>query len=670
MILYETALRACLTAAPNEKRRPGEVRKRRFDASQSQSKKHRHDDLGSALDQPFPVTFFLNHAAFRKKTKRLTLRTLKGEVESTTAPTKAALPWLKFATFGYERTEKGSLRNNANVQSITGVEADYDGGVISIDEAARRIREAGIAALVYSTPASTDERPRWRVFAPFGKERAPEVRTQFAEKLNALFDGQIDQQASFTLSQSFLFGQALDGEQIETRLVDGKFIDRVPNLPRLPKGERIRQDDEAEAARDESGSAELFRLAVEIKTECGTLSDLVAAIPDYPKAQAHVERNGARAIERAWERAPDHAPLSVDELRWIFDNDPAWRGFKFDNPEPSHLSFLSPADCEAAESRGYVVKGLLAPGDIGCIFGAPGVGKSLIAPHIAYAVAQGRSAFRMRTKPGKVFYVAAEDETGMKGRVRALKDRHGNASDFTLVAGCSDLMSAGSPDLRALIEAVKAQKPKLIFIDTLAMAFPGLEENDGASMRRVVAVARKLASFGTAVVLVHHDSKTGGGTPRGHSVLNGALDMALYLTKGDDGIVRGALTKNRNGTCERDIAFKIDVRVFGQDEDGDSLDAALADELADISGCYVRLTDSERAALDILRDELRGSASRDAWRNACAESPLISNSNDEKNRSRAARRIIKRLIENRIVSVDSLDRVSEFPWEDDADDLI
>jgi predicted ATP-dependent serine protease len=202
---------------------------------------------------------------------------------------------------------------------------------------------------------------------------------------------------------------------------------------------------------------------------------------------------------------------------------------------------LSPGECADAPSRGYIIKGFVAPGDVGCIFGAPGAGKSLISPHLGYAVAQGRGAFGMRTKAGRVFYVAAEDPHGMRGRVSALKLRHGDADDFTLVEGVSDLLAKGSPDFTALLAAVAEHKPSLIFIDTLAMAFPGLEENSAEDMGRVVALARRLTAHGAAVVLIHHDTKAGTPTPRGHSLLNGALDMALQLFARDEtGIVRGS----------------------------------------------------------------------------------------------------------------------------------
>ena len=120
---------------------------------------------------------------------------------------------------------------------------------------------------------------------------------------------------------------------------------------------------------------------------------------------------------------------------------------------------------------------MLAPGDVGCIFGAPGAGKSLIAPHLAYCIARGEHAFGMRTRQGTVFYVAAEDPHGMRGRVKALRITHGEADGFRLVEGLSDLLSHGSLDLAELRGAVAKDRPALIIIDTLAMAFPGLEAN-------------------------------------------------------------------------------------------------------------------------------------------------------------------------------------------------
>ncbi len=346
---------------------------------------------------------------------------------------------------------------------------------------------------------------------------------------------------------------------------------------------------------------------------------------------------------------------------------------------PSRLTFLSPADCEAAPSRGYVIKGLIAPGDVGCIFGAPGAGKSLLSPFLAYAVAQGREAFGQRVRAGGAFYVAAEDPHGMRGRVRALKAAYGDAPGFRLVEGVSNL-HPDAPDVTALLEAIETQKPAIVFVDTLAMAFPGLEENSAESMGNVVAVARKLAEGGAAVVLVHHDTKAETGTPRGHSILNGALDVALHVKRDDEsGIVRAKLTKNRNGPCDLDIAFSIATEDGGTDEDGDTITLPRCRELS-ADPMRVKLTDRQAAAAAILKciviDDPSGLIPESRWRDACVVEGALSDSPNKESRGAIFRTTRKELAECgaivRLVPEGKTEmhvRLSDFMGLDDFDDL-
>ncbi|MFN4153641.1 MAG: AAA family ATPase [Paracoccaceae bacterium] len=336
--------------------------------------------------------------------------------------------------------------------------------------------------------------------------------------------------------------------------------------------------------------------------------------------------------------------------------------------KPSRLTFLSPANCKAAPSRGYLIKGLFAPYDVGCIFGAPGAGKSLLAPFLGYAVAQGREAFGMRTKAGGVFYVAAEDPMGMRGRVRALEAAHGDAPDFKLVEGVSNLLMQDSPDLAALVEAVKAECPALIFIDTLAMAFPGLEENDAKAMGRVVAVARHLSRWGAAVILIHHDTKAGGATPRGHSLLDGALDVALHVKRDEGGIIRGKLTKNRNGTCDRDIAFCIATEDGDTDEDGDVITLPRCAVIIGGKPTKIRMpTGQAGAAMNILQGlhSNTGEAKipKADWRKACASSDAVCSKDDDA-RKKAFYRALELLVrEGHVQSADG------FCWITDDFDM-
>jgi len=318
-------------------------------------------------------------------------------------------------------------------------------------------------------------------------------------------------------------------------------------------------------------------------------------------------------------------------------------------------------------------------GEIGCIFGEPGAGKSLIAPRVAYEIAQGEPSFGLRTKAGPVFYVACEDQEGMAGRVAALHIELGDADTFHLFNTVSDLFSPGvikgkgSTDLESLRKAARQIRPQLIVIDTLAMAMPGLEENDAAGMNRVVQIGKRLAKYGAAVIFVHHGTKAEGNTPRGHSVFNGALDFSIMVKAADKaGIVRGGIKKNRNGPPDLDIAFKISSHHVGKDIDGEPVDAPIcmpcdpgqADEKE-------KLTDAEQASLDLFSEmALDGPVTDAAWRKRAIDNFHVSASDDRDNRRRTVTRALKGLLKkSQLVIENGLMRfpnaVAIHEWDDD-----
>ena len=91
--------------------------------------------------------------------------------------------------------------------AITGIEADYDGPTttgpaMTVDEAVRRLAEARIQAIVYTSPSHTDAAPRWRVLCSLSREYIPSERARFVGRLNGLLGG-IFAGESFTLSQAY-----------------------------------------------------------------------------------------------------------------------------------------------------------------------------------------------------------------------------------------------------------------------------------------------------------------------------------------------------------------------------------------------------------------------------------------------------------------------------------
>ena len=510
----------------------------------------------SPLDREITLTRFNDAGARRAFRHLVPLRGLAPKIAERRAERKDRLPWLKLATFGDVPSRKGSLRHNSNVTAIDGIEGDHDAGTLTPAEAAQRLRQAGIAALIYTSPSHTPELPRWRGLAPLSQSMSPEHRERLCARLQGVLGGAL-QPESFALSQGYYYGSALriedketgewrDGYPVETLEIDGAGID---TLDRLDAG-ALDKRGKPYAAIDPDHFMFVPPALLETPENDGDDLDIwptpnldkirgaLAAIPPEvrddregcwrPVGMAlHDEFRGSESGFTLWsEWSAAGSKYDARDQRRVWESfgkgtgkatsiatlyglakDHGWNAKVAAPREPSRLQLLTPADCTNAPARGYVIKGLIAPRDVACIFGAPGGGKSTIAPHLGYHVARGESVFGLRTKPGKVLYVAAEDAHGMKNRVAALRRRDGDAPDFYVVDGVTDLLEEDSPDLAALREAVEEVRPALIFIDTLAMAFRDLEENDAQSMNQVVRIARSLTCHGAAVVLIHHGTK-------------------------------------------------------------------------------------------------------------------------------------------------------------------
>lgn len=188
------------------------------------------------------VTTFRDHRAKESERRHWSLPEICDIVLRTVADTKEKLPWLKCAEFGETKTAKGSLRNDANVVSVSGLELDYDEKLISIQEVVAKLEKLGIRALTYTSPSNKKTEFKWRVVAPFSQELPPKERAKYAKRLAGALGIAFDK-ASFTLSQSFYYGRALGNAEADHKafVVDGDFVDLRDDLvqfdPPPPSGE-------------------------------------------------------------------------------------------------------------------------------------------------------------------------------------------------------------------------------------------------------------------------------------------------------------------------------------------------------------------------------------------------------------------------------------------------
>jgi len=148
------------------------------------------------------------------------------------SPAKDAMPLIKLATF------VDNIRGNKNVNMITGIEGDYDLGVIGMDEACRVLEKADFKCMIVPTARWSVEVPKWRVFAPLaqpltlkgGWEELARRRNDMLHRINGLLGGVFSGESA-VVGQCYYFGRLVGGHTEKAILLDGsRYIDECEEL--------------------------------------------------------------------------------------------------------------------------------------------------------------------------------------------------------------------------------------------------------------------------------------------------------------------------------------------------------------------------------------------------------------------------------------------------------
>jgi predicted ATP-dependent serine protease len=276
---------------------------------------------------------------------------------------------------------------------------------------------------------------------------------------------------------------------------------------------------------------------------------------------------------------------------------------RYSNAPPPPRRAISLAECGVRPDAEYLVKGLIRPMDLILVVGEPGAGKSVFVPLLAHRIATGEPFFGKRVRKGPVLYVAAEAGQDMRERFHALRERHGAAEGLHLWPYPVDLLSEGSTDAEVLRKEAQRLRARLVIVDTLPAAFPGLEENEAVPMGKVRDTLRRLGrDTGAAVLAVHHPAK-GGETSRGHGNLRGDAEVEFVVKGTGDAERTVTMNKNRNGASAGSFTFTVSTVDLGADSDGDLIIRPVASEAASKRGQpKAKLTERQRAWLGHLRD--------------------------------------------------------------------
>ena len=270
---------------------------------------------------------------------------------------------------------------------------------------------------------------------------------------------------------------------------------------------------------------------------------------------------------------------------------------------------MSTADADKNNENDYLVKGLIEPGGLSVWYGPPGSGKTFLIQYIAYAIAQGRSIFGRRVRQATTLYIGLEGAGGIRNRVKALKESFGDTNQFYFSIDQVALLDADrlkQADIDAVVEAVSTYGARMVVIDTVNGALGGGEENDSSTMGAFISACKSIAQrTGAHVALVHHSSKAGTENgPRGHSSLEGAVDLAVAVDGTGTNALRILRTRKVKDGADLSFNFTLEAVVLGVDQDGDNITSMLVCEAGAPVAQRKKLSENQESLLRAIENVL------------------------------------------------------------------
>jgi hypothetical protein len=545
-----------------------------------------------------------------------------------TFPSKEKCPWVKLATFGTHKAPgTGSLRTNANLTSVYGIEGDYDGEAVTMTKAVELLESYGVRATLYPSPSNTAERPRWRVIAPLARQHTPAERAGLVARLNGVLNGILSGE-SFTLSQGYFFGgtPTNDYRVVDTfgDPTDGTCIDDLPQLEELAIFKNAPQvaDGKSSDGKPPSIGEEMFEAAVQAKgrllktndgrrdllkkfiasrsarhTPAGDIRMMVKGIaaqyfdPADPTDEGNIDAIVKWAAERDYVPPMDLSGIlptatkaeQIDPITGEVISEPRYK-------------LLTGTDLAALPPLSWRVRGVLPTLGLGAIYGPSGSGKSFLSFDLACAIAGGVHWFGCRTVASPVVYACLEGEAGLKLRAQAWEKHHGKPLPENLRVMVQGFKLTEPQDVADLAAVVPAGA--VVFLDTLNRAAPTADENSSRDMGEILEAAKLLQRHTQGLVIpVHHTGKDAVRGMRGHSSLFAAMDGVIEVTR-DSGDIRGWTNgKVKDGKDGEKFPFSLEVVPLGEDEYGDPIDSCVVQVEAASSNQPKSLTKSQAAAM-------------------------------------------------------------------------
>ena len=486
---------------------------------------------------------------------------------------------IKLAAFGVKRTSKGSLRHNANVQTIYGLEGDYDAGNITPEEAIERLERHHLRAVVVTTHRHTPEKPRWRVYAPLGDAIQPNDRADYLSCLNGALGGILADE-SWRLSQCYYIGKPTSGEYQVLHTFDdpneGYTLDELDPAERAelaigPKNEiASTADDSAEPVTSFEAGEGLPDMVEDMLEHVGAVDyydwitcgmalhycDPIAGLDVWDRWSATAPNYcGREEIERRWATfghnlggrvnagtlvnlarrsgydGPAYSPAEVrkriDRLGVDLSNFDIHSLPTVDTDVPMFASLgLLMSRPELLQPPAEIIPKLVWRGRTTAIIAPDKAGKSTLLGHAVAALTNGHHFLGLPVQQGTALVVAPDEAVG--DTVRRLGELGAHPERTRLLTMHPERL------IEYLRDEMQRETPSLLLVDSLAewaRLTEGRAPDDGDSagwgavVRPLVALSRE---FGCGIALLHHPRRSDG-QYRGSGEIAAAMDALLEM---------------------------------------------------------------------------------------------------------------------------------------------
>jgi hypothetical protein len=521
------------------------------------------------MNDVFIWTEFTDHRALTKKERSGTWGEFIDRLTTAgTFPDKGSCPWLKLAKFGDKRSAQRSLRHDANMLATFGIEGDYDGRLIAMEDAIKKLEKHGVRAVTYPTPSSTVQAPRWRVLCPLAQQHTPGDHAGLVARLNGSLGGILAPE-SFTLSQGYFFGDiGTNDYRVRVTFDDpnaGSCIDTLPDLDRIAikKGQKPKADSTSCATAGATHADDDDDIAP-MPTDPAIMADLRSALTalraddrgmwvdvghalktlgdqgrslwlEWSQTSAKYEpedaackwgsftplHTGYQAVFAKAQAAGWVNPMSRDrrnetkvEFSALLDSTIDADTGEIVQPkvptEPAGFAFVSVRDLLVPKPVTYLIDQTMETDCLALLFAPMSAGKSFLAISWACSVATGTPWLDREAKQGAVFYLAGEGHAGLSRRLAAWELQSGNelASAPLFVSK----VPAQLMDMKSAVDVVKSierlaavhGRPALIVVDTFARNMGPGDENSNADISVFVNHIDHMRAHLGCVVLLVH----------------------------------------------------------------------------------------------------------------------------------------------------------------------